>query len=656
MKKFLLVPPILVVLVVLLIAPNCRGQQADFSFNYNGQPSSKILKTWKKTVSTQKLDATRTRETIRYEDPETKLAVAVITTTYSDFPAKHTVLYFRNAGTEDTGIISEILPLDRTYTFSQGGFKLSYAEGSHERLTDFRPKEQPLSDSVFTIKPDNGRPSDEVMPYFNVRNGTGAGMAFAIGWSGQWKADFAANGNSFGVKGGMEKTHFLLHPGERVRTPAVIALKLPAGDEDSGYNYMRSFLLKYFSPRAKDGSLVKGPITSSSAMRFEDQTAEHHIRNIALINEHKLESEYYFIDTGWGVSPTGDWVHSVGNFDFNERYPEGVAPISKAAKATGRGFVMWFEPERVMKDTYLYNEHPNWLITPPNNMEERMMYMYNDNFCLFDMANDEARAWLTDKVDSMIKEGGVTVYRQDFNMFPLPYWLKDERENRQGIHEIKYVTGLYDYIDTLLKRNPGLIFDNCASGGRRLDIELVSRSFALIRSDFLWDPTAQQCHTYGLNRWIPLTGIGAATTDMYNSRSGYGYNFGLALIWSNLNDNQWEIAARSYKEEQSIQDFFAGDFHPLTPYSTENTVWMAWQFHRKDMNSGIIQVFRRDEAPGESQTYRPVGLKADGKYDVEFADDPDRDQIMTGAEIMKNGIEFALPKRGSTYVTYTFIK
>ncbi|MBQ7525725.1 MAG: hypothetical protein IJT09_04755, partial [Abditibacteriota bacterium] len=195
MKKYIFAPLILVVLALLFTSPTCRGQQADFSFNYNGQPSSKILKNWKKTVTRQKLDATRTVETIRYEDPETKLAVAVITTTYSDFPAKHTILCFRNAGTEDTGIISEILPLDRVYTFPEGGFKLSYAEGSHERLTDFRPKEQALSDSVFTIKPDNGRPSDEVMPYFNVRNGTGAGMAFAIGWSGQWKADFAANGN-----------------------------------------------------------------------------------------------------------------------------------------------------------------------------------------------------------------------------------------------------------------------------------------------------------------------------------------------------------------------------------------------------------------------------------------------------------------------------
>ena len=83
---------------------------------------------------------------------------------------------------------------------------------------------------------------------------------------------------------------------------------------------------------------------------------------------------------------------------------------------------------------------------------------------------------------------------------------------------------------------------------------------------------------------------------------------------------------------------------------------MAWQFHRKDLGQGILQVFRRDDAAEESRNFKLKGLKADGKYDVEFADEPDRDQIMTGAELMNQGIDFNLPKRGAAYVTYTFIK
>ena len=42
------------------------------------------------------------------------------------------------------------------------------------------------------------------------------------------------------------------------------------------------------------------------------------------------------------------------------------------------------------------------------------------------------------------------------------------------------------------------MIDNCASGGRRLDIETIGRATPFWRSDGPRDPIAHQCHTYGL--------------------------------------------------------------------------------------------------------------------------------------------------------------
>ena len=55
---------------------------------------------------------------------------------------------------------------------------------------------------------------------------------------------------------------------------------------------------------------------------------------------------------------------------------------------------------------------------------------------------------------------------------------------RQGIAEIKYINGLYATLDELLDRFPGLVIDNCASGGRRLDYEMCRRSVPLFRTDY----------------------------------------------------------------------------------------------------------------------------------------------------------------------------
>ena len=50
--------------------------------------------------------------------------------------------------------------------------------------------------------------------------------------------------------------------------------------------------------------------------------------------------------------------------------------------------------------------------------------------------------------------------------------------------EIKYITNLYRYLDAQVAQNPGLMIDNCASGGRRLDLEMIRRSIPLWNSDY----------------------------------------------------------------------------------------------------------------------------------------------------------------------------
>src|SRR5512136_3398137 len=117
----------------------------------------------------------------------------------------------------------------------------------------------------------------------------------------------------------------------------------------------------------------------------------------------------------------------------------------------------------------------------------------------------------------MIEEVGIDVYRQDFNMEPLRYWQEADEPERVGMHEIRHVEGLYALWDELRARHPGLAIDNCASGGRRIDLETVSRSYALWRSDFqdigvlnLPNPLgtsaiASQVQTIGLGLYVPFS-------------------------------------------------------------------------------------------------------------------------------------------------------
>jgi alpha-galactosidase len=85
-------------------------------------------------------------------------------------------------------------------------------------------------------------------------------------------------------------------------------------------------------------------------------------------------------------------------------------------------------------------------------------------------------------LSGFISDFGMTWYRQDFNVRPYRFWAVADTPDRIGITEIGYVEGLYTIWDDLLNRHPGLRIDNCASGGRRIDIEMMSRSFVVWRT------------------------------------------------------------------------------------------------------------------------------------------------------------------------------
>jgi len=239
---------------------------------------------------------------------------------------------------------------------------------------------------------------------------------------------------------------------------------------------------------------------------------------------------------------------------------------------------------------------------------------------LLNLGNPEALRWLTEHISGMIENEGIAVYRQDFNIDPLPFWRAVDEPDRQGITEIRYIEGLYAFWDELLARNEGLIIDNCASGGRRIDLETTSRSIPLWRTDYQYfEPNGYQCHTYGLNFYLPCSGTGNGYPDTYAFRSSM--NCAVVLGWNlYLPDFPVEKARRLIDEFKMVRPFFYGDYYPLTAHSIKDDVWMAYQFHREDMEQGMFLVFRRPDSPSLSTRLKLRGLCPESNYELTFED------------------------------------
>jgi len=620
-----------------------------FSFVCGGDASAELVGTWNHKRTEAEADASRVRRILTHTDPTGGLSVECATATYTDFPAIEWVLHFENAGKRDTPILSEVHAADLVLPGKgTAEFVLHHSDGSQGKVSDFRPRTTRIgADTTLRLAPDGGRSSDGVMPYFNVARPDGGGVIIAIGWSGQWAADFARQPNGgLRVRAGMERTHLRLQPGERIRTPAILLL-FYGGDAQRGHNLLRQLMRTHYTPRP-GGRPIELPVAASGAtMGFNSMTEANQVQAVTNISKHKLPVDTYWVDAGWS---TGGFPEGMGTWDPDPtRFPNGLRPVADAAHEAGLRFLAWFEPERVMPDTWLRVTHPKWLLAPDGLPPE---LAYQEGWRLLNLGNPATLKWAKEKFSSTIRSVGIDIYRHDFNMHPLYYWRAGEAPDRQGLNEIRYVTGLYDYFDTLARENANLVLDNCASGGRRLDFEMMRRSVPLWRSDYCWDPIGAQCITYGLSYWLPLHGLGAVSADAYDFRSGMGANGAFAFDYYTEQGPLWPALTARIREYRRLRKFYSGDYYPLTPYTTANDAWIAWQFDRPDPGQGMVQAFRRPGSTTSNLRTRLHGLDPDERYSVRDLDTGTSHQH-TGQQLMTEGLDIALKVRpGSTVVVY----
>lgn len=626
--------------------------EVPFSFIYDGQRSRDVLPRWSISAGTPDAKEMLTRRTYTYSDPTTKLEIRAEVTIYHDYPAVEWVLFFKNNGQLATPILENIQALDANhFEPAVGGADLpvilDYANGSSALATDFAPMRRHLDPgTAFTLAPDGGRSSDGVLPFFNLTRPDGSGVMIAIGWSGQWQAVFTRDAaGSVQVQAGMQLTHLSLLPGEEIRSPRMLLL-FWQGVQLHASNMLRRLILAHYTPRP-GGKTFRGPIWSSSTgdLNFNGITEENQIASAQTIMAHGVPIEYYQIDAGWfenGWPNTGTWEPE------STRFPRGLKPVGDAVHALGLGFILWFEPERAVPDTWLPTNHPEWLIGSTEVPADRSYQTY---WRLLDLGNPDALDWVQTKISSMISEYGVDIYRHDFNMFPLYAWRAHDATDRQGMTEIRYIEGLYAFWDYLLEQHPGLVIDNSAAGGRRLDLETISRSVPLFRTDHFWVAEADQDMTYALSHWLPIHAMGVhLSEDTYTFRSGMGTS--VALGYNYLAGAPWDWLRARLAEYDSIREFFYGDYYPLLSGTFDGSFWVAYQFDRPDLGAGMILAFRREGSSRGTVQLTPGGLEPSSMYTFTFVD-AEVTVTLTGAEAERTGLEVALdggPK--SALITY----
>ncbi len=608
-----------------------------FSFRLGGVPFAEAA-AWQRDDATAVLENGVTEHTIRLLDPASGLEVRCVGRSYPGYPVVEWTLWLENTGEADTPLIEDLLALDSEFAHfpwpeaSGVGFALHHWTGSPCREDDFAPHVTRLTaNATLHLGAAGGRPTNSDLCYMNLE-WPNQGVILGIGWPGQWGADFTRDeATGLRLTVGQENTRFVLHPGEQVRGP-LIALLFWRGDWVRGQNLWRAWMRDHNLPRVAEGALPPPQFVACSSHWFGEMIHADEASQFEFIDrylEEGLQLDYWWMDAGWYVNESG-WPNT-GTWEVDrKRYPRGLRSITDHGRERGVRSIVWFEPERVTPGTWLYENHPEWLLG--NEGEQK----------LFNLGNPEARAWLTEHVDGLLESEGIDLYRQDFNIDPLGHWRMGDAPDRQGITENHYVTGYLAYWDELLRRHPGMLIDSCASGGRRNDLETMRRSVPLLRSDYILRANSNQSQTYGLSFWLPYQGTGAYMTTDYDFRSAMlpSYN---SCIDVRRTDLDYAAARRRLKEwRETMPDMIAGDYYPLTGYSLADDVWIGWQFDNADAGTGFIQVFRRENSIYEMARLRLRGLDPGARYRLLDVDTGNGEET-TGERLMERGCAVTIP-------------
>ena len=320
--------------------------------------------------------------------------------------------------------------------------------------------------------------------------------------------------------------------------------------------------------------------------------------------------------------------------------------------------MLWFEPERVVPESRVVLEHPEWILT----------HDWYNGLKILDLSQPECCDYLIKKIGDLIEKYRVKIYRQDYNLDePLRLWKNKDVDGRYGATENLYVQGYLRFWDALLERFPGLVIDSCASGGSRNDIETLRRAVVLHQSDYGYgNHPIQQSFSQTLYSWIPyFRGFGEMDeredgtygTDAPMKNLPIDDEFNVLHSFAPITSVFAKFVRQDCTEEQyakmreyrKLYDEIAptlctGDFYALTPYHKSRKKWTVWQFDTPENDCGIIEVIRNNAAQDDVLSVLPR-LKS-GKYIFK--------NMISGEQKVYSGgtIEFDQPLRSITFWKY----
>jgi len=210
-------------------------------------------------------------------------------------------------------------------------------------------------------------------------------------------------------------------------------------------------------------------------------------------------------------------------------------------------FWLWVEPGMVNPDSNLFRAHPDWVLAtggrlPPAGRQQQVL----------DLGHPPMYGYLLSRLDAPLTDYDIGYLKWDHNRDVVDAGAAGPgRRDRAGVHA--QTLAVYRLLDELRARHPGLEIETCASGGARVDLEILQRT------DRVWTSDCNDAlERQPIQRWTGLfvppellgTHVGAPTSHTTGRTQSLPFRAATALFGHQ--GLEWDVSTAPAADQDAV--------------------------------------------------------------------------------------------------------
>nr|WP_106960853.1 glycoside hydrolase family 36 protein [Streptomyces sp. 351MFTsu5.1] len=264
----------------------------------------------------------------------------------------------------------------------------------------------------------------------------------------------------FGPDDAHHQWQHTLAPGQEFTTVPAVLVRAETGGLDAAFGVLTDYRR---SIRRDHPDLHALPVIYNDYMNtlMGDPTTE---RLLPLIESAAAAgAEVFVIDAGWYDDDAQGWWDAVGAWEpARNRFPGGLPKLLDTIRSHGMTPGLWLEPEVVGVRSPLARTLPDEAFFRRGGLRVTEHGRHH-----LDLRHPAARAHLDEVVDRLVGDWGVGYLKLDYNINIGPGTQNGPESPGAGL--LGHHRAHLDWLASVLDRHPGLVLENCGSGGLRMD-------------------------------------------------------------------------------------------------------------------------------------------------------------------------------------------